>query len=745
MKPKPTRLRHLPLMLYLFLCLAPALWAAPARKGLLNLRQPDGTRIQAYLSGDEYGHLLLTPDGCSLVQDAEGWWCYARYDYYGHRLNTGEHAGDPDTPGDILAASRRIPFDQLLRNRAVRHARVESLRTRERARTLARARTRAGDREGIRHGLIILAQFPDLSFTYTKEDFERIINGSAPTTALSYFKDQWKDSYTFRFDITDVVTLPQEYAWYGENDEDDQDKNAAQLIVDACKAVDPVIDFSAYDNDGDGEVDNVFVFFAGPNESEGAGDNYVWPHMWYVQSGAGITYRADGVLIDNYACTSEMRLDEDYSGYTTLATIGTFCHEYTHTFGLPDLYDSDDDGSGGYSETMWNCIDLMDAGNHNDSGRTPPNYSAVERWYFGMGAGTELTKGRHTLRPVQENGDFFYLETDHEDELYLIECREAKGWDAYIGGNGLLIYHIDLSDRPAGESTSSGKVVTALDRWELNEVNARPDHQCVDLIEPDPDARQKYQTAVKNRNYAAIYTLASHAFWPYEDVSIYTCDTDPAFKFWSGADSPLGLSDIRRNADGSVSFTAFNDLEEKAPAVKIDKQTVFQDACIIQWSSVDPTFTGNSFIRFGPADAQNLTEVEVRPYETGKYAYVIDGLKPTTAYKVQLLCRNGDIPGPVNGNASFTTKSDKKADSYPYIYLKDVDSRRADGSFPADTPLSLRVYNAPDAQGVTWYFDGRVISPGADGYWHLSRSGELKAVVSYPGSTDIITKKIVVK
>ena len=742
MRPKPTCLRRLSLICYIFLFLAPALLAAPARKGLLNLRQPDGTIVQAYLSGDEFGHILLTPDGCSLVQDADGWWCYAHYDVFGHRLSSGKHAGNPDTPAAVIAASRNVPLDLIRRKRAARHAQREPLLARERA----RIRTRAGDNMGgIRHGLIILAQFQDLSFSYTRDDFERIINGTGPTTALSYFKDQWKDGYTFRFDITDIVTLPQNYAWYGTNNDDGEDDKAADMIIHACEAIDTDVDFSEYDNDGDGRVDNVFVFYAGPNESEGAGDNYVWPHMWYVQSGAGITDRRDGVLIDNYACTSELRLDENLTTFTTLATIGTFCHEYTHTFGIPDLYDADNEGSGGYAEAMWNCIDLMDAGNYNNSGRTPPNYSVVERWFFGMSEGKALTEGVHTLRPVQENGDFYYLETDNQDEIYLFECRQAKGWDAHIGGNGLLVYHIDCSERPAGESTSQSKVISAWDRWDLNEVNARPDHQCVDLIEPDKDARQKYQTAVKNRNYPAILTLASHAFWPYGDVSIFTCETEPAFKFWNGEDSPLGLSDIRRNADGSVTFTVFNDLEEKAPAVRIDKQTVFQDASIIQWSSVDPAYTGSSFIRFGQADEQNLPEIEVHPYETGKYAYVIDGLTPATAYKVQLLCRNGHIPGPVNGNASFTTKSDKKADSYPYIYLKDVENRNSDGSFASGAPISLRVYNAPDADGVTWYFDGKVISPGADGYYHLTRSGVLKAVISYPSSTDIITKTITVK
>ena len=130
-------------------------------------------------------------------------------------------------------------------------------------------------------------------------------------------------------------------------------------------------------------------------------------------------------------------------------------------------------------------------------------------------------------------------------------------------------------------------------------------------------------------------------------------------------------------------------------------------------------------------------------YETGKYAYVIEGLEPVNSYDIQLFCRKGDVPGPVFA-FNITTDSDK-ADRYPYIYLKKID-RGPGGSFAPDTPIPLRVYNAPDADGVTWYFDGKEIQHGADGYYHLTRSGELKAVVSYPsGSTDIITKKIVVK
>ena len=739
MRPKPTLLRLLLPVLFLLSAVIPSP-GSPAIRGQVNLRQPDGTIVPAFLTGDEHGHLVQTADGCSLAQDADGWWCYARYDYYGNRVNTGERAGLPDTPGDVIAASRIIPYDLLFRSRTRRAHKTERLQKRQLARTRALLSEGTG---GIRHGLIILAQFPDLPYTFTRDDFERVINGDDPKSALSYFKDQWKDGYTFRFDITDIITLPREFAWYGANDNDGQDKNPAQMVVDACMAVDDLIDFSAYDNDGDGEVDNVFVFFAGPNESEGASENHIWPHMWYVQSGAGITYKPDGVLVDNYACTSELMRDVGRASFTTLASIGTFCHEYTHTFGIPDLYDTDNSGSGDYAEALWNCIDLMDAGNYNDRGFTPPNYSAVERWFFGMSPGRPLEKGIHTLHPVQEYGDYLFFETDTEDELYLFECRNANGWDAHIGGNGLLIYHIDRTERPSGESSSAQRTLSALERWDLNEVNANPDHQCVDLIEPDPEARQHYQNAAKNHNIEAIRLLASHAFWPFGETSLFTSETDPAFRFWSDADSPLGIADIHLNPDGSVTFTVFDDQEEKAPAVKVDDVLVFQDAAIVQWSSVNPSYPGNSFIRYGLADDTNLTEVEITPYETGKYAFVMDGLSPTKAYKFQLLCRNGSIPGPVN-SGSFTTKSDRKAGTYPYIYLKNID-RGSDGSVSPGAPLCLRVYNAPDAESVRWYFDGESVSPGPDGYWHIPHSGVLRAVIAYPESMDVIIKEIVVK
>ena len=721
----------------------PFLNGGPAWRGITILTQPDGTHIEAVMQGDEHAHVLTTLDGHALTRGRDGWWYYARYDYFGSLLNTGERAGADGTPTYILTQSRDIPYDLIWRKGRILRRRTDQLRLRQEKGIRTRSEN---DSPLLRHGLIILAQFQDLSFleTNTRATFEELINGASPTSALSYFHDQWQGMYDFRFDITEIVTLPENYSYYGENDTDGADKRAAEMIIDACRAVDDAVDFSRYDNDGDGVVDNVFVFFAGPNESENAGDDFIWPHQWYIGGGAGITCTLDGVRIDNYACTSELMLDDNLRTYTTLASIGTFCHEYTHTFGIPDLYDTDNEGSGGFAETLWMSMGLMDAGNQNNRGYTPPNYCAIERWYFGMSEPLILTEGKHTLRPIQEEGAYYRIPTDDPDELFLLECRTQEGWDAYIGGSGLVVYHIDISRRDSGFSTTQNRNLNAFDRWDLNELNANPDHQCVDVIEPDPDARSKYQAARERYDYRTLYAMTPHAFWPFEDRRILTCDTSPALRFWSGEDCPMGLADITRNPDGSVTFTVFNALEEKAPGVTIDRQAVFQDASIIQWSSVNPAFTGPAVIRWGEADDAELKETEVQPYEAGKYAFVIEGLTPASAYKVQLFCRSGAIPGPVNSNASFTTKSAPKAGSYPYIYLKDVE-RRTDGSFPSGTKIPLRVYNAPEAEGVRWYFDGKLVTPEADGYYTLTRSGLLKAVIFLPEGSDVITKDITVK
>ena len=73
------------------------------------------------------------------------------------------------------------------------------------------------------------------------------------------------------------------------------------MIYEACQLLDDEIDFSQYDRDNDGYIDNVFVFYAGRGEASGGGSDTVWPHSWTVSAGMGYSPTFDGVKLDRYA------------------------------------------------------------------------------------------------------------------------------------------------------------------------------------------------------------------------------------------------------------------------------------------------------------------------------------------------------------------------------------------------------------------------------------------------------------
>ena len=272
--------------------------AAPARRGPITLRQPDGYSFTAVLRGDEFGHILKTMDGCAIIQDEDGYYCYAVFDADGSRHSSGVRVG-ADTPGDVLAASRQIPYGQIAALAAANRMAVQNLDEEPLTRRIMKAQGMMSD-DGTpltrsdgslsntieKHGLVILAQFSDVPFTYTREDFIRMLTQSrysvngATGSALDYFNYQFGGAWEFSFNVSDIVTLSHNRAYYGGNDKDGNDMRPAQMVKDACGLADSMIDFSAYDDDGDGYVDNVFVFFAGGDEAEGAGDDHIWSHAW---------------------------------------------------------------------------------------------------------------------------------------------------------------------------------------------------------------------------------------------------------------------------------------------------------------------------------------------------------------------------------------------------------------------------------------------------------------------------------
>ncbi len=717
--------RYLVLSLLFLFTASLGVYAIPARNIPVTVRQPDGTELRIIVSGDEFYHTVTTEDGCAVTEGEDGYWYYAAYDFNGAQRSSGVRVDPRNGATAAAAASRIVPHGTLLAEAGRRREAANRLRAAHRLRVSPDTKAGAPTRKAI----IILAQFTDLTFKFERSAFVNMLTqkdysyGGARGSALDYFNDQFEGACNFEFIITPVVTLSNGFAYYGQNNAQGFDKRAHEAVAEACRLVDDQIDFSQFDGDGDGEADNVFVFVPGPDEAEGASPTHIWSHQWYFDE-AGIRLNLDGTKINSYAISTELTKDFDYGTLKEIFTgIGTFCHEYSHALGLMDLYDTDRYDSGGLFEfgdehsagAVWGYTSLMDHGNYNDNGNTPPNYNAMELWTLGLGQAETLEFGQQALAPLSSQKRYFVAETDVAGEYYFFECRAAEGWDSFVGGSGMLIYHYDSSENDAGYSTSSRQNIKASERWLNNEVNCNPNHPCFDLIEAIPIAKDVYSV-----------------FWPNGTHTSFNASTSPGFVFWSGKGPEIGLSGICR--DGSfIRFTVTGTLS-------IEKVEEFQDAAIVQWTSLEPTDNGSS-ISIATEGGVPMKEISVKAYSPGSYAYTFEGLQPNTTYKVTVF-KQGDRSKSVS--ASFTTKKYYK-DGYPFIYLNSAD-RNANGSFKKNGKMPLRVFNAPDAAKVTWYYGNSVLSTDGSGYYTILGNGTLKAVIDYKdGTRDIITKTITVQ
>lgn len=398
------------------LCLVLSVWAVPAKRGVwCSLSLVDGTEVKAQLVGDEFLHYYVSEDGTKYVQD--------------------ESTGLYRKMTDEVTAQRRS---------AVRRAQAQG-----RQKRMLRKAQASNVFLGTKNGLIILVQFTDSKFKsgHDLALYKRIANDANYSdnnfkgSIKDYFKAQSHGMFELDFDVVGICQLQHTYAYYGRNDSKEEDEKPGQMVAEACLwAHEQGIDFSKYDWDGDGEVDQVFVLYAGHGEASYDKDpDTIWPHMYYLSaSDYGKTLSLDGVTVDTYACSCELNGEGDLDG------IGTFCHEFSHCMGFPDVYDVDYKGWFGIGE-----YDLMDAGSYNGDSRCPAGYTAYEKAECGWITLKDMTDIQEEtsvegLLPTSEGGDAYVIKNKgHKDEYYILENRQKTGWDAEIPGSGLMVTHVD--------------------------------------------------------------------------------------------------------------------------------------------------------------------------------------------------------------------------------------------------------------------------------------------------------------
>lgn len=397
------------------LCLVLSVWAVPAKRGVwCSLSLVDGTEVKAQLVGDEFLHYYVSEDGTKYVQD--------------------ESTGLYRKMTDEVTAQRRA---------AVRRAQAQG-----RQKRMLRKAQASNAFQGTKKGLIILVQFTDSKFKsgHDLALYKRIANDENYSgnnfrgSIKDYFKAQSHGMFELDFDVVGICQLQHTYAYYGRNDSKEEDVKPGQMVAEACLwAHEQGIDFSKYDWDGDGEVDQVFVLYAGHGEASYKDANTIWPHMYYLSaSDYGKSLSLDGVTVDTYACSSELNGDGNLDG------IGTFCHEFSHCMGFPDLYDTSYAGWFGMGD-----FDLMCSGSYNGDSKCPAGYSAYEKAECGWLTLKDMTNIEQEtsivgVQPMSADGDAYIIKNKgHEDEYYILENRQKTGWDSYLPASGLMITHVD--------------------------------------------------------------------------------------------------------------------------------------------------------------------------------------------------------------------------------------------------------------------------------------------------------------
>ena len=392
--------------------------AKPAYRGIIEREQADGTKVQVLMHGDEHFHYTT--------------------DLRGNRIKSVD--------GKFVKAETLTDEQIAIRRQMSKY-------------NIAQQNQEAQGAYLAPRGLVILANFSDVKFKPENNQaaFDSLMNvrgytyNGVTNSVRDYFIDQSHGSYNPQFDVFGPVEVNHTMAYYGENDSYDNDKNAEQLIADACKAAKKAynIDFSEYDNDGDNYVDFVFVFYAGYGEADGADSKTIWQHMYNLQTSGGITCTIDGTTIDLYACGSELAYQNRDKTDNPRDGISTCCHEFSHVCGLPDMYLTSD-YSTAYTLGMW---DLMDNGTANNNGWTPPAYSAYEKFFCGWLTPTLLNSAADIVLPEQNRTKAAAIITttgQHNLDgikpspttFYLLENRQQSGWDEYLPGHGLLITKI---------------------------------------------------------------------------------------------------------------------------------------------------------------------------------------------------------------------------------------------------------------------------------------------------------------
>ena len=638
----------------LVVCFVQTTFAIPAYPKPLKVKQADGSWLTIQMRGDEHGHYVLTSDGIPLVFNAR----QKNYEYADWKDGKVQASGIKAVEASERTAKVKAFVESQDKSailESFKRARLQQLQQTLSSRRNVSLKASSNPQKeklnnfptiGEVHSLVILVQFADTKFSTVGSDAHQFFNNmlnepgftysnGANGSARDFYLNSSNGRFQPQFDVIGPVTLPEKYSYYGANKGSSVDNpvRLEEFVREACTLAAPSVDFSQYDHNQDGFIDNIYFFYAGKGEADSGDGNALWPHSAYysdiaTQAGAAQTsLKLDGVEVGNYTCSNEIN--------GTIITpqpagIGTFVHEFGHVLGLADHYDVN------YGITTFapGYFDTMAQASYNNNGNTPAAFSAYERACLGWIDLTVLKNGVDTLNVLPDLNDsnkayVVPVGGTNDQEYFIMENRQQKGWDAFIPGHGMLLWHIDYDAKA----------------WEKNELNITADHQRVDIVEADKKL-----------------TDNTRAGDPFPGTSNVTqCNLTS----WAGG-KVMSLDDIEEK-DGVINLMLGGlNLKLNTPDVKVAE--VQDSSIVVGWTEVPVAkryVLNISSVVNGKKESLPLYNNKV--YTAAQPSLHVEGLSPETTYEITLQASRGSYSSDV-----YTQQFTTAAIPFSKYYVTDV-------------------------------------------------------------------------
>ncbi len=549
------------LLLCMVWLIATAVHAVKAWPFPVEVRQADGTWLTIVQYGDEDFHYCMTTDSVLLVEK-NGSWYVGKLDEYGDLVATSQlaHTADRRSAAErALVASQRV-------SEYVRTGLLEAERRKARREPIITSGSMF-PHTGTPKAVVILAEFKDEKFSIDnpKRSFDEYFNlktklpnhgfgENANLTGVSqYFSDVSFQQFVPQFDVYGPVTLKDSLKVYGGTRSDGKDEQMDLLFQNACKMMDDSLDFSQYDANNDGKVDLVIIIYAGYSQSmSGNSAQCIWPKSGTTSGG-----KYDKKQVSRYAVSAELNGFPDCWGappYKRINGIGTLCHEFCHTMGLPDFYPTVPYVKGdNQAMEYWS---LMDSGNYLINGYAPVALNAWEREALGWLNISSLTEDSELeIKPIDDGGMAYRIPNPKDGsghEYYIIENIQNVGPNVYQKGHGLLVYHVDYD--------------AALFSLSNNSVNNQKGHPRMTIVPADGMLFAQYNIGK---------TIDGKIITNSDFFNQLAGDPFPGTTGATAVNDTLGLTNFAAYV-GSKSNIALEDIREEGGVVKLKYYTDFK-------------------------------------------------------------------------------------------------------------------------------------------------------------------------